>query len=173
MVTIYIYNQLHLLIMRKTIRLKESELKHIIAESVKKLLRESDLDLNQYIPKKAFKMVEKVNNELRQLKDMTQEEYPELLDTSTGSEIFFKIISNVTIENGCLKWMEESNEFWKKDRISEQNWNLLRYDEEEGYWFDEYTFKDQMSYLRGGNFKEYNPEWDDDENKRENFLDNL
>ena len=56
--------------MRKTIKLKESELKHIIAESVKKLLKESDLDLNRYVPKKAFKMVEKVNNELRELKNI-------------------------------------------------------------------------------------------------------
>ena len=47
------------------------------------------------------------------------------------------------------------------------------------YWFDEYDFKDQIKYLRGGikkaikYFKEYNIEWDDDENKRENFLGNL
>lgn len=165
--------------MRKIITLKENEIKRIIIESVRRILSETVEDLNKYIPKKVFKMVEKVNNELRQLKDMTQEEYPELLDTSSGTEIFFKIIGDITIENGCLKWVEESSETWKKDRISEQNWNLLRYDEEEGYWFDEYTFKDQMSYLRGGirkaikYFKEYNPEWDDDENKRENFLDNL
>jgi len=165
--------------MGKTIRLSENKLKQIIAESVKKALMESDLDLNQYIPKKAFKMVEKVNNELRQLKEMTQEEYPELLDTSTGSEIFFKVISDLTIENGRLKWTEESNEMWKKNRISEEDWNLVRYDEEEGYWFDEYEFKDQISYLRScikkaiKYFNEYNPEWDEDENKREDFLGNL
>ena len=165
--------------MGKTIRLSENKLKQIIAESVKKALMENDLNLNQYIPKKAFKMVEKVNNELRQLKEMTQEEYPELLDTSTGSEIFFKVISDLTIENGRLKWTEESNEMWKKNRISEEDWNLVRYDEEEGYWFDEYEFKDQISYLRScikkaiKYFNEYNPEWDEDENKREDFLGNL
>lgn len=165
--------------MRRTIKLNGRELKQMIAESVKKALMESDLDLNKYVPKKAFKAVEKVNMELRQLKEMTQEEYPELLDTSTGSEIFFKIISDVTIENGCLKWMEESNETWKKNRISEEKWNLVRYDDEEGYWFDDYDFKDQISYLRScikkaiKYFKEYNPEWDDDEDKRENFLGNL
>lgn len=165
--------------MRRTIKLNGRELKQMIAESVKKALMESDLDLNKYVPKKVFKVVEKVNMELRQLKEMTQEEYPELLDTSTGSEIFFKIISDVTIENGHLKWTEESNEFWKKNRISEEDFNLIRYDDEEGYWFDDYVFKDQISYLRScikkaiKYFKEYNPEWDDDEDKRENFLGNL
>ena len=148
-----------------------------IVESI--LKEEIGGDMNQYIPKKAFKMVEKVNMELRQLKEMTGEEYPELLDTSSGTEVFFKVISDVTIENGCLKWTEESGETWKKDRISEEKYNLVRYDEDEGYWFDEYDFKDQMSYLRGGikkaikYFKEYNIEWDDDENKRNEFLDSM
>ena len=165
--------------MKRVIRLRESELRRIISESVRRILNEDDSDLNQYVPKKAFRTVEKVNNELRELKELTGEEYPELLDTSSGSEIFFKIISDVTIENGCLKWTEESNETWKKDRISQEKWNLVRYDEEEGYWFDDYDFKDQIKYLRGGirkaikYFKEYNIEWDDDENKRENFLGNL
>lgn len=165
--------------MKKTIRLRESELRRMIVESVKRILNENDSDLNQYIPKKAFRTVEKINNELRELKKMTGEEYPELLDTSSGSEIFFKIISDVTIENGCLKWMEESSDTWRSNRISQEKWNLVRYDEEEGYWFDEYDFKDQISYIRSGikkaikYFKEYNPEWDDDESKREDFLGNL
>ena len=165
--------------MKKVIRLRESELRRMISESIRRILNEDDSDLNQYVPKKAFRTVEKVNNELRELKELTGEEYPELLDTSSGSEIFFKIISDVRIEDGCLKWTEESNEIWKKDRISQESWNLVRYDEEEGYWFDDYDFKDQIKYLRGGikkaikYFKEYNIEWDDDENKRENFLGNL
>ena len=165
--------------MKKIIKIKESELRRMISESVKRILNENDADLNQYVPKKAFRTVEKINNELRELKEMTGEEYPELLDTSTGSETFFKIISDVTIENGCLKWTEESTETWKKDRISQERWNLVRYDEEEGYWFDDYDFKDQIKYIRGGikkaikYFREYNIEWDDDENKRENFLGNL
>lgn len=165
--------------MKNTIRLKESELKQLIYESVRRILSENADDLNQYIPKKAFKMVEKVNNELRQLKEMTGEEYPELLDTSSGTEVFFKIIGDVRIEDGCLKWTEESNEYWKKDRTSQESWKLVMYDEEEGYWFDDYEFKDQMSYIRGGikkaikYFKEYNPEWDDDEDKRETFLGKL
>lgn len=165
--------------MKKIIRLRESELRRMIVESVKRIINENDSDLNQYIPKKAFRTVEKINNELRELKEMTGEEYPELLDTSSGTEIFFKIFSDVTIENGCLKWMEESSDNWRNDGISQEKWNLVRYDEEEGYWFDEYAFKDQISYIRSGikkaikYFKEYNPEWDDDENKRENFLGNL
>ena len=165
--------------MKSAIRLKESELKQLIYESVRRILSENADDLNQYIPKKAFKMVEKVNNELRQLKEITGEEYPELLDTSSGTEVFFKIIGDVRIEDGCLKWTEESNEYWKKDRTSQESWKLVMCDEEEGYWFDDYEFKDQMSYIRGGikkaikYFKEYNPEWEDDEGKRENFLGNL
>ena len=110
--------------MKNTIRLKESELKQLIYESVRRILSENADDLNQYIPKKAFKMVEKVNNELRQLKEMTGEEYPELLDTSSGTEVFFKIIGDVRIEDGCLKWTEESNEYWKKDRTSQESWKL-------------------------------------------------
>lgn len=134
-------------------------------------------NLNDYVPKKAFKMVEKVNSELAQLKQMTQTENAELLDTSTGVEIFYEIIGNVSIENGCLTWIEKGG--YGNDKISKESWNIVRYDDYEGYWFDEYGFKEQISSIRSGirkatkYFKEYDTDYDDDENKRSQFLGDL
>lgn len=147
---------------------------HRIVESV--LNEELGGDMNQYIPKKAFKMVDKINAELTQLKELTGSEYPELLDTSSGSECFFDVVSDVVIENGHMKWQEREAYTGK---IHVEDWNLVREDEEEGFWFDDYDFKDQVSYLRSGirkatkYYKEYNMEWDDDEEKQQRFIDSL
>ena len=144
---------------------------HRLVESV--INEELGTDMNQYVPKKAFRMVEKINAELRQLKEMTQEEYPELLDTSSGIENFYQIISDVVIEDGHLRWTEREP---FSGKIIEEDWNLIREDDEDGYWFDDYDFKDQISYFRSGikkaikYFKEYNPDWDDDEQKHEDFI---
>lgn len=148
-----------------------------IVESV--INEEFGTDLNSYVPKKAFKMVDKVNVELSQLKQLTGDEYPEILDTSSGVEMFIQIISDVVIENGHLKWTEKGGSYHDWDKVSIEDWNLVRDDEVEGYWFDEYEFKDQISYLRSGikkaikYFKEYNPDWDDNDGKREKFIGDL
>ena len=164
--------------MRRRVRLTERELRNMISESVNRILNEEiSEDMNQYVPKKAFRMIDKVNNELRQLKELTGDEYPELLDTSTGAESFYAIVSDVVIENGHMKWYEKEP---YSGKIHVEDWNLIRkYDGEEDYWFDDDDFKDQVSYLRSGikkatkYFKEYNPDWDDDENKHERFIDSL
>ena len=133
-------------------------------------------DLNKYIPKKAFKAVEKLNVALKELAKITGEENPELLDTSTGVESFFTVIGEVWIENGHIKWTQEDHE-WNSRGPQQEDWCVVREDDETGeMWFDEYDFKDQISYLNKcikkaiKYFKEYNPEWDDDENKRDKFL---
>lgn len=133
-------------------------------------------DLNKYIPKKAFKAVEKLNVALKELARITGEENPELLDTSTGVESFFTVIGEVWIENGHIKWTQEDHE-WNSRGPQQEDWCVVREDDETGeIWFDEYDFKDQISYLNKcikkaiKYFKEYNPEWDDDENKRDKFL---
>lgn len=133
-------------------------------------------DLNKYIPKKAFKAVEKLNIALKELARITGEENPELLDTSTGVESFFTVIGEVLIENGHIKWTQEDHE-WNSKGPHQEDWCVVREDDETGeIWFDEYDFKDQISYLNKcikkaiKYFKEYNPEWDDDENKRDKFL---
>ena len=133
-------------------------------------------DLNKYIPKKAFKAVEKLNVALKELAKITGEENPELLDTSTGVESFFTVIGEVWIENGHIKWTQEDHE-WNSRGPQQEDWCVVREDDETGeMWFDEYDFKDQISYLNKcikkaiKYFKEYNPEWDDDEDKRDKFL---
>lgn len=163
--------------MKHKIRLTESDLRNIINEAVRNIIKESsDTDLNQYVPKKAFKAVDKVNIELRQLSDLTGENPPQLLDMSTGSECFFNVIGDVVIDNGHLVWEEQDT---YDDHPHEESWNLIRYDEEEGYWFDEYDFKDQISYLRScirkatKYFKEYDSDWDDNERKRNKFFNEM
>lgn len=133
-------------------------------------------DLNKYVPKRAFKAVEKLNLALKELAALTDDENPELLDLSTGSESFYNIIGDVRIENGRLKWMQEDHDWFSKGP-HEEDWNLIRQDDETGeIWFDDLDFKDQISGLNSGikkatkYFKEYNPDWDDDENKRERFF---
>ena len=147
---------------------------------IRDVLKESiEEDKNRYIPKKVFNMVNKLNAELRSLKEMTGEEYPELLDTSTGSEVFFYIIDEIVIDDGCMVWTEKGNSYFDYDEISEERINLVRYDDDEGYWFDEYEYKDAVKYIRSGirkaikYFKEYDPEWDDDDNKRDEFIGSL
>lgn len=65
----------------------------IISETLHRLLKEAfeteNTNLNQYIPKKVFKIVDKLNDELEALKEMADSQFPELLDTSTGVESFF------------------------------------------------------------------------------------
>lgn len=133
-------------------------------------------NLNSYIPKKAFKAVEKLNFALKELARITEEENPELLDTSSGVEFFFTVFGDVRIEDGCLKWRQEDHEFNSKGPHDEV-WSVVREDEDTGeMWFDEYDFKDQVGYLNKcikkaiKYFKEYNPDWDDDEEKRDKFL---
>ena len=134
-------------------------------------------DLNKYIPKKAFKAVEKLNLALKELARITGEENPELLDTSTGVESFFTVYGEVKIENGHVQWMQEDHD-WRSRGPQLEDWCVIREDDKTGeMWFDDMDFKDQISYLNKcikkaiKYFKEYNPEWDDDdEDKRDKFL---
>lgn len=139
---------------------------------------EQQNDLNQYVPKKAFNQVKKLNANLQSLKELTDEENPELLDTSTGVESFFTIIGDVMIKNGHLRWTQDDQDYNSKGP-HEEDWNLIREDDEEGYWFDEYEFKDQVGYLNRcikkaiKYFQEYTPEMDDNEEERNSFLTNM
>lgn len=132
-------------------------------------------DLNQYVPKKAFKMVEKLNAQLKELKELTNQEYPELLDTSMNMEDFTEITSNIVIQNGCMMWTEKDT---MMDKTSTQKWNIVIYEDGQ-YWFDEYTFKDMTSYFKDGikkaikYYKEYNADYDDDEQKQQEFRNKL
>jgi hypothetical protein len=154
----------------------KNKVRNIVSEAVRHYLKEEEENLNQYVPKKAFRAVEKINQELQDLKNMTGEEYPSLLDTSTGSESFFDVITPVTIENGRICWKERDP---YRDKISDESWNCVSYDEDEGYWFDDYWFKDAIGGLKSGikkaikYYNEYNIEWDDDESKHDRFIDNL
>lgn len=133
-------------------------------------------DLNKYIPKRAFNAVDKLNKALKELANLTGDENPELLDLSTGSESFFTVIGDVKLINGRLIWTQEDHDYFSKGP-HEENWNVVRYDEYEGYWFDDLDFKDQISYLNScikkatKYFKEYDIEYDDDDEYREKFLD--
>ncbi len=154
----------------------DKQLRQIIREAITEVQNETE-DLNKYIPKKAFKAVEKLNLALKELQKITGDENPELLDTSSGTESFFSMLTDVKIENGHLKWIQ-TDDGWKNAN-REEDWNVIRYDDDEGYWFDEYSFKDQIKYLNScikkaiKYFREYNPEMDDDEKAREQFLGDL
>ena len=72
--------------------------------------------------------------------------------------------------------MQEDHD-WRSRGPQLEDWCVIREDDETGeMWFDDMDFKDQISYLNKcikkaiKYFKEYNPEWDDDEDKRDKFL---
>lgn len=158
----------------------DNAMRQIVREAIMEVREEMSgaEDLNQYVPKKAFKTLEKLNIALKELAKATGEEHPQLLDTSSGVEFFFDILSDVKIENGVLKWVQEDHE-WNSKGPHDEEWNVIRHDDDEGYWFDEYDFKDQVSYLNKcikkaiKYFQEYSPDMDDDENARDKFLGEL
>lgn len=150
---------------------KEGLLGKEIKESVK-------VDRNKYIPKRVFNAVAKLNQALKEFAEYTGDEYPELLDTSTGTESFFTIKSEIKIENGYITLLQQDAYNFKGP--DEERWNLVREDEDGEIWFDEYEFKDTVGYLNKclkkaiRYFKEYDPDkYDNDNNKREKFLDSL
>lgn len=162
-----------------------SYIRGIVSEAVNEAMEETMNgkqtveDFNKYVPKKAFKMIEKINAALKELKNLTGEDYPILLSTDTGSEWFYEIRGDVTIENGVMKWVEYDTNYGR-GKLHKEEWNLVREDDDEGsYWFDEYEFKDQLHYLNSGirkaikYFKEYNPEMDDDEKAHDKFINDL
>lgn len=154
-----------------------THIRRIIREAITEAVQEQG-DMNQYVPKKCFKAVEKLNAAMKELQKLTGDEHPSLLDVSSGTESFFDMLTDVRIEDGKLKWTQDDNEYWKKDNAPhEEEWNLVRYDEEEGYWFDEYEFKDTVGFLNkcikraAKYFSEYNPEtMDDDDDARDRFI---
>lgn len=147
-------------------------------EAVYEVAMEQNGDLNRFVPKKAFKLIDKLNLALKELATTTGEEHPQLLDMSSGVEFFFDILSDVKIENGHLKWMQSDHE-WNSKGPHEEDWNLICYDEDEGYWFSDSDFKDQVGYLNKcikkaiKYFQEYSPEMDNDEKARDKFLGEL
>ena len=136
---------------------------------------ENDIDLNTYVPKKAFVAVQKFNRKLNDFRQYTGNDNEEILDTSSGTEWFFWI-SELEIKNGALIY-DTKDSFSKK--VERESWNFVREDEDEGYWFDMYDFAEHMKYLNKclnkaiKYFKEYNPDFDDNEKARNNFLSEL
>ena len=152
-----------------------------IIETINRVVESNAEDLNKFVPKRCFKKVEAINKELQDLKNMTGDEYPEILDTSAGYESFTKILSPVRIENGEIIYTEEDNDYWHSDRKpSEERSCIVDFDEEEQtYYFRDYEYKDVVDYLTKGvrkakkYFLEYNPEWDENDTKRENFFNEM
>lgn len=135
-------------------------------------------DLNKFVPKRCFNKIEAINKELQELKNMTGDEYPELLDTSAGYESFTKIIGPVKIEDGCVVYTEKDDDYWRSNREpTTERERIIDFDEDEQtYYFRDYEWKDVIRYFTNGirkakkYFLEYNPEWDEDEEKRDKFL---
>ncbi|MBP5456551.1 MAG: hypothetical protein J6Y37_08630, partial [Paludibacteraceae bacterium] len=90
-------------------------------------------------------------------------------------EWYFTVIGDVQIIDGKVEWDESELKYGKETKHRE-SWNVVRYDDEEGYWFDGMYFKDALSGLKSGikkatkMFKEYNPDWDDDERAYSKFM---
>lgn len=158
--------------------------KQAVVEAAKQIVANSSAeDMNKYVPKRCFNQVAKLNAALKELQQMTGDEYPEILDTSAGYESFIKIIGDVRIENGELIYTELDDgvgSWYRKAEPSEERENLVVWDDDEqSYYFSDWGWKDTMSYLNNGvrkakkYFQEYNPDWDEDEEQRGRFLNGM
>lgn len=152
----------------------EAILKKFIKESIRHMISESN-DLNSLIPKKFFNTLNKFKQEYENALQI-MDEYP-LLDTSTGIESFYRI-DNIQINNGVLTYTLNYDDY-QKTRYDEKV-NLILYDEDyKEYYFNEDDAKEFLSDIKKGlkkgikYFKEYNPSYDDNEEQRDNFINNL
>lgn len=147
-----------------------NKLRPIIKESINNVIDD------RIIPKSFINAINKFKQEYIQTVQKIDDDFP-MLDTSSGLESFYQV-KDMEIKDG--KWTytliyDDYNKTTYHESI-----NLIVFDEDDKtfYFNGEYAkscLSDLKKDLKKGikYFKEYNPSFDDNENQRNNFLNNL
>lgn len=146
------------------------KLKPIIKESINNVIDD------RIIPKSFINAINKFKQEYIQTVQKIDDDFP-MLDTSSGLESFYQV-KDMEIKDG--KWTytliyDDYNKTTYHESI-----NLVVFDEDDkAFYFNGDYAKSYLSDLKKDlkkgikYFKEYNPSFDDNENQRNNFLNNL
>lgn len=146
------------------------KLKPIVKESINNVIDD------RIIPKSFINAINKFKQEYIQTVQKIDDDFP-MLDTSSGLESFYQI-KDMEIKDG--KWTytliyDDYNKTTYHESI-----NLVVFDEDDkAFYFNGDYAKSYLSDLKKDlkkgikYFKEYNPSFDDNENQRNNFLNNL
>lgn len=146
------------------------KLKPIIKESINNVIDD------RIIPKSFINAINKFKQEYIQTVQKIDDDFP-MLDTSSGLESFYQV-KDMEIKDG--KWTytliyDDYNKTTYHESI-----NLVVFDEDDKtFYFNGDYAKSYLSDLKKDlkkgikYFKEYNPSFDDNENQRNNFLNNL
>lgn len=147
-----------------------NKLRPIIKESINNVIDE------RIIPKSFINAINKFKQEYIQTVQKIDDDFP-MLDTSSGLESFYQV-KDMEIKDG--KWTytliyDDYNKTTYHESI-----NLVVFDEDDKtFYFNGDYAKSYLSDLKKDlkkgikYFKEYNPSFDDNENQRNNFLNNL
>ncbi len=147
-----------------------NKLRPIIKESINNVIDD------RIIPKSFINAINKFKQEYIQTVQKIDDDFP-MLDTSSGLESFYQV-KDMEIKDG--KWTytliyDDYNKTTYHESI-----NLVVFDEDDKtFYFNGDYAKSYLSDLKKDlkkgikYFKEYNPSFDDNENQRNNFLNNL
>lgn len=147
-----------------------NKLRPIIKESINNVIDD------RIIPKSFINAINKFKQEYIQTVQKIDDDFP-MLDTSSGLESFYQV-KDMEIKDGKWTYTLVYDDYNKT--TYHESINLVVFDEDDKrfYFNGEYAkscLSDLKKDLKKGikYFKEYNPSFDDNENQRNNFLNNL
>lgn len=146
------------------------KLKSIVKESINNAIND------KIIPKSFINAINKFKQEYVQTVQKIDDDFP-MLDTSSGLESFYQV-KDMEIKDGKWTYTLVYDDYNKT--TYHESINLVVFDEDDKtFYFNGDYAKSYLSDLKKDlkkgikYFKEYNPSFDDNENQRNNFLNNL
>lgn len=147
-----------------------NKLRPIIKESINNVIDD------RIIPKSFINAINKFKQEYIQTVQKIDDDFP-MLDTSSGLESFYQV-KDMEIKDGRWTYTLIYDDYNKT--TYHESINLVVFDEDDKtFYFNGDYAKSYLSDLKKDlkkgikYFKEYNPSFDDNENQRNNFLNNL
>ena len=147
-----------------------NKLRPIIKESINNVIDD------RIIPKSFINAINKFKQEYIQTVQKIDDDFP-MLDTSSGLESFYQV-KDMEIKDGRWTYTLIYDDYNKT--TYHESINLIVFDEDDKtFYFNGDYAKSYLSDLKKDlkkgikYFKEYNPSFDDNENQRNNFLNNL
>ena len=147
-----------------------NKLKPIVKESVSNVIND------KIIPKSFINAINKFKQEYIQTVQKIDDDFP-MLDTSSGIESFYQV-NDMEIKDGKWTYTLVYDDYNKT--TYHESINLIVFDEDDKMFY--FNGDDAKSYLSDLKrdlkkgikyFKEYNPSFDDNDEQRDNFLNNL